>query len=131
MNAVSGLRSVIRCRNGAKSGLASGNRIDSIISPPTCLKRVVKATSASMPGAQSLTSVTTRLLLAFLNAHSAKIHDCGGSRNPARTKYGDFAVVIEAPELMTSATFLASVTIGAIDRAVGVIPMPQISTLSL
>ena len=26
----------MRCRNGAKSGLASGMRIDSMISPPAC-----------------------------------------------------------------------------------------------
>ena len=62
MNAVSGLRSAMRCRNGAKSGVGERQADDSIISPPTCLKRVVKATSASMPGAQSFTSVTTRLL---------------------------------------------------------------------
>src|SRR5277367_3992675 len=99
MNAVSGLRSATRCKNGAKSGLASGKRIDSTISPPTCLKRVAKATSASIPGAQSLTSVTT-FLLPFLKAHSLIIHDCGDRMNPARTKYGDFVVVIDAPELM-------------------------------
>src|SRR5215469_11473132 len=99
MNAVSGLRSPMRCRNGAKSGLASGMRIDCMISPPTCLKRVVNAVSASIPGAHSLTSVTTRLE-PFLAAHSAKIQDCGLRMNPARTKYGDFVVVIEAPELM-------------------------------
>ena len=36
------------------------------------------------PGAQSLTSVTTRLL-PFLAAHSANIQDCGGKMKPART----------------------------------------------
>src|SRR5271170_6543579 len=111
MNAVSGLRSLMRCRNGAKSGLASGMRIDSTISPPTWVKRVLNAVSASTPGAQSLTSVTTRLL-PFLNAHWAMIHDCGLRMKPARTKYGDFVVVIEAPELITKVTFLASVTSG-------------------
>src|SRR5580704_7148089 len=99
MNAVSGLRSAMRCSDGAKSGLASGMRIESTISPPTCANRVLKEVSASAPGAQSLTSVTTRLL-PFLIAHSAKVHACGAMMNPARTKYGDLVVVIEAPELM-------------------------------
>src|SRR6201982_1066483 len=98
----------MRCRDGAKSGLASGMRIDSTISPPTCLNRVVKEVSASTPGAQSLTSVTTRLL-PFLAAHSARIQDCGGRMKPARTKYGDFVVVIEAPELNTRVAFFDSV----------------------
>jgi hypothetical protein len=35
----------------------------------------LKAVSDSMPGAQSLTSVATRLL-PFLNAHSAMIQAC-------------------------------------------------------
>src|ERR1051326_597446 len=96
MKAVSGLRSAMRCRNGAKSGLASGIRIDSMISPPTCLKRVVNAVSASTPGAHSLTRVTTRFE-PFLDAHSAMIQDCGLRLKPARTKYGDLVVVIEAP----------------------------------
>jgi hypothetical protein len=39
--------------------------------------------------------------------------------------------VIEAPELITSVAFLASVTSGAIASAVGVMPMPTMSTLSL
>src|SRR4029077_16902690 len=109
MKAVSGLISPMRCKNGAKSGLASGMRIDSAISPPTCLKRVVNAVSASIPGAQSLTMVPTRLL-PFLAAHSARTQDCGAKINPARTKYGDFVVVIEAPELITKVAFLDSVT---------------------
>src|SRR5579862_8825442 len=111
MNAVSGLMSAMRCRNGAKSGLASGSRIDSTISPPTWVNRVLKAVSASTPGAQSLTSVTT-FLLPFLNAHSPMIQDCGLRMKPARTKYGDFVVVIEAPELKHKVIFLASVTSG-------------------
>ena len=40
-------------------------------------------------------------------------------------------MVIEAPELITSVAFLASVTSGAIASAVGVMPMPTMSTLSL
>src|ERR1700684_863587 len=127
MNAVSGLRSAMRCNDGAKSGLASGMRIESMTSPPTCVKRVVKAVSASAPGAQSLTKVTTRLL-PFLIAHSARIHDCGGRINPARTKYGDLVVVIEAPELITTVAFLASVASGAIANEHGVMPMPTMST---
>src|SRR5207248_9567598 len=104
--------SPMRCRNGAKSGLASGIRIDSTISPPTCLKRVVNAVSASAPGAQSLTKVTTRLL-PFFAAHSARTQDCGARINPARTKYGDLVVVIEAPELITRVAFFDSVASGA------------------
>src|SRR6201982_1098961 len=100
--------SPMRCRNGAKSGLASGRRIDSALSRQTCLNRVVNEVSASTPGAQSLTSVTT-LLLPFLAAHSAKIQDCDGRVKPARTKYGDFVVVIEAPELNTRVAFFDSV----------------------
>src|SRR5580704_5414618 len=98
MNAVSGLRSRMRCKGGAKSGLASGTRSDSMISPPTWVKRVLNAVSASLPGAQSLTSVTTRLE-PFLIAHSAAIQACGAMMKPARAKYGDLVVVIEAPEL--------------------------------
>src|SRR6202030_4190701 len=105
-----------RCKNGAKSGLASGRRIDSTISPPTWVNRGLNAVSGSMPGAQSLTKVTT-FLLPFLNAHSPMIQDCGLRMKPARTKYGDFVVVIEAPELITSVAFLDSVTSGAIASA--------------
>src|SRR6185437_5346961 len=119
MKAVSGLRSATRCRNGAKSGLASGMRMVSTISPPTCLKRVVNAVSASTPGAHSLTRVTTRFE-PFLAAHSAMTQDCGLKMKPARKKYGDLVVVIEAPELITRVIFLACVTSGATARAVGV-----------
>jgi len=35
-------------QNGAKSGLASGMRMVSTISPPTCLNRVVNEVSASL-----------------------------------------------------------------------------------
>src|ERR1700722_14859260 len=102
MNAVSGLRSAMRWRNGAKSGLASGSRVDSTISPPPCVNRVLNAVSASMPGAQSLTRVTT-FLLPFLNAHSPMIQDCGLRMKPARTKYGDVVVEVEAHGVITSA----------------------------
>ena len=54
-----------------------------------------------MPVAQSFTKVTTRLL-PFWAAHSAMIHDCGASTNPALTIYGDLVTVIEAPELRTT-----------------------------
>src|SRR5271169_2482870 len=109
MKAVSGLRSAMRCRGGAKSGLASGTRSDSMISPPTWVNRVLNAVSASAPGAQSLTKVTTRFE-PFLIAHSAMVQACGATMKPARTKYGDLVVVIEAPELMQTVAFLASVT---------------------
>src|SRR5262245_40068949 len=74
MNAVSGLMSRMRCRKGAKSGLASGMRIDSTSWPPSSVKRCLNAVSASVPGAHSLTSVTTRLL-PFFAAHSPMIQD--------------------------------------------------------
>src|SRR6476469_9456964 len=74
MKAVSGWMSRMRCRNGAKSGLASGWRIDSTIWPPSSVNRCLKALSASVPGAHSLTSVTTRLL-PFLAAHSPMIQE--------------------------------------------------------
>src|ERR1700761_3934754 len=99
----------MRCSAGAKSGLASGTRSDSMISPPTCVHRVLNEVSASTPGAHSLTSVTTRLL-PFLIAHSAIVHACGAMMKPARTKYGDLVVVIEAPELIDSVAIFASVT---------------------
>ncbi len=70
---------------GAKSGLASGTRSDSMISPPTWVKRVLNELSASVPGAQSLTRVTTRLE-PFLIAHSASVQACGAMMKPARTK---------------------------------------------
>ena len=70
-----------------------------MISPPTWVKRVLNEVSASAPGAQSLTRVTTRLE-PFLIAHSAIVQACGAMMKPARTKYGDLVVVIEAPELM-------------------------------
>src|ERR1700676_300650 len=130
MKAVSGLRSRMRCKDGAKSGLASGTRIDSTISPPTWVQRVLNEVSASVPGAQSLTKVTTRLL-PFLIAHSASVQACGAMMKPARTKYGDLVVVIEAPELMQKVAFLASVTSCAIASVHGVMPAPTISTLSL
>src|SRR5580658_726117 len=123
MNAVSGLRSAIRCSDGAKSGLASGMRIESRIVPPTWPKRVLKAVSASVPGAQSLTKVTTRLE-PFLIAHSARVQAWGAMMKPARTKYGDLVVVIEAPELMQKVAFLASVTSWAIAKVQGVMPAP-------
>ena len=120
----------MRCRNGAKSGLASGMRIDSMISPPTCLKRVLNAVSASVPGAHSLTSVTTRLL-PFLIAHSAMIQACGAMMKPARTKYGDLVVVIEAPGAHDQGRLLGfGYELGDRERA-GVMPMPTMSTLSL
>src|SRR5277367_3225881 len=109
MKALSGLRSAMRCSGGAKSGLASGTRSDSMISPPTWVKRVLNDDSASVPGAHSLTKVTTRLD-PFLIAHSASVQACGAMMKPARTKYGDLVVVIEAPELMQTVAFLASVT---------------------
>src|ERR1700722_11953055 len=113
MNAVSGFRSMMRWSDGAKSGLASGTRSDSMTSPPTWDQRVLKDVSASTPGAHSLTSVTTRFE-PFLIAHSAMIQACGAMMKPTRAKYGDLVVVIEAPELMTTVAFLASVTSWAI-----------------
>src|SRR3981189_1790556 len=101
MKAVSGLISRMRCRNGAKSGLASGMRIDSIIWPPSSVKRCLNEVSASVPGAQSLTSVTARLL-PFLAAHSPMIQDDWDSMKLVRTVYGDAVVVTEAPEIMTT-----------------------------
>ena len=120
----------MRCRDGAKSGLASGTRSNSMISPPTCVKRVLNAVSASVPGAHSLTSVTTRLR-PFLIAHSAQIQACGAMMKPTRTKYGDLVVVMEAPELMHKVAFLASVTSCATASVHGVMPMPTMSILSL
>src|SRR5436305_122150 len=53
MKAVSGLMSRMRCRNGAKSGLASGMRMDSTILPPSSVKRCLKAVAASVPARRS------------------------------------------------------------------------------
>ena len=95
----------MRCKAGAKSGLDSGTRSVSMTSPPSCVKRVLNACSASVPGAHSLTRVTTRLL-PFLIAHSAQIQACGAMMKPTRAKYGDLVVVIEAPELRQIVAFL-------------------------
>src|SRR5580700_4129827 len=121
MKAESGLRSAMRCSGGAKSGLASGTRSDSMTSPPNWVKRVLNACSASVPGAQSLTKVTTRLE-PFLIAHSAQIQACGAMMKPTRTKYGDLVVVMEAPELMDKVAFFASVTSCATASVHGVMP---------
>src|SRR4029077_13527738 len=107
--------------------LASGMRIDSKISPATCLNRGVNEAFESTSRGPSFTRVHTRLL-PFLAAHSANIQDCGGRMKPARTKYGDFVVVTEAPELITRVAFFDSVASGAMASAVGVIPMPRMST---
>src|SRR3954462_11364416 len=109
MKEVSGLRSRIRCRKGAKSGFANGMRMDSIIWPPSSVKRCLKAVSASVPGAHSLTRVTTRLL-PFLAAHSPMIQDDCERMKLVRTKYGDAVVVTEAPEIMTTVGIFACVT---------------------
>src|SRR3979490_3394041 len=106
MKAVSGLISRMRCRNGAKSGLASGMRIDSMIGPPGWGKSVLNEVSAAVPGAESLTSVTVRLL-PFLAAHSPMIQDDWDSMKLVRTMYGDAVVVTEAPEIMTTVGILA------------------------
>ena len=69
-NTASGLLSLIRCRNGAKSTFASGVRTLSTISPPAALNALMNAPSASMPGPKSDTSVNTRLM-PFFAAHCA------------------------------------------------------------
>ena len=74
----------MRWRNGAKSGLASGMRIDSTTWPPPAVKLALNAVSASMPGAQSLTSVTTRFD-PFFAAHSPMIQDDWPSVKLVRT----------------------------------------------
>jgi hypothetical protein len=51
MNSASGLASAARCRNGAKSGLASGMRMAVAISPPAALNLSVNDFSPSTPGA--------------------------------------------------------------------------------
>ena len=58
----------MRCRNGAKSGFASGTLSFSITSPPPAVNAALNAASDSAPGAQSFTRVTT-FLLPFLAAH--------------------------------------------------------------
>ncbi len=77
MNTASGLASRARCRNGAKSGLASGTRMNSGMVPPPLRKASLKEVSESMPGAKSDTMLTT-FLRPFLSAHCAMITlDCG------------------------------------------------------
>jgi hypothetical protein len=50
---------------GAISGLRNGTRMVCKILPPPLLKVVLKDVSASMPGASSPTTVTTRQILFF------------------------------------------------------------------
>jgi len=82
-NSPSGLASRARCRNGAKSGLASGTRNCAMTSPPARVNCSMKDFSMSMPGAKSLTSVTT-LLMPFFGAHSATPTVSAGATMPER-----------------------------------------------
>ena len=120
----------MRCRNGAKSGFASGTFSFSITCPPPAVNALVKAVSASAPGAQSLTSVTT-FLLPFFAAQSPMIIDDWPSVKLVRTMKGERSTVIDAPEMMTTVGILACVTSWVIASAVGVMPRKTILTFSL
>src|SRR5262249_58599807 len=119
-----------RCRNGAKSGLASGTRIVSMICAPPLTAASLNVVSDSTPGAQSLTMVTI-FLAPFLTAQSAMIADDCPSVKLVRTMNGERSVVTDAPDTMTTIGILASVASGATVSADGVIPAPRIAILSL
>ncbi len=55
--ATSGLASLMRCTNGAKSGFCGGKRTAPTIWPPPSVKPLVKEASESCPGMKSLTAV--------------------------------------------------------------------------
>ena len=57
INATSGLASLMRCTNGAKSGLVVGKRTEPSIFSPASVQPLVKAASVSWPGMKSLTAV--------------------------------------------------------------------------
>src|SRR5258705_28732 len=104
-NTASGLESFMRCRNGAKSGLASGTLTSSTISPPPAVKFCLKKFSASLPGAKSDVSVAT-FLMPFLAAQSAMMVDDCASVKDVRTIYGERSVMIDVPAAITiSGTF--------------------------
>ena len=93
------------CRNGAKSGLRSGTRMASVTCPPPALKLLAKVSSASSPGANSVTSVTA-LPRPFFAAQSAKIAEDCASVQLARTKKGDFSITAVLLEIMITTGFL-------------------------
>ena len=51
MKTASGLASLMRCTNGAKSGLRSGTRTESTTVPPAAVNASLKPFSESTPGA--------------------------------------------------------------------------------
>ena len=120
----------MRCRNGAKSGLASGTFSFSITCPPPAVNALTNAVSASAPGAQSLTSETT-FLLPFFAAQSPMIIDDWPSVKLVRTMKGERSIVTEAPEMITTVGIFACVTSWPIASAVGVMPPSTMLTLSL
>src|SRR6516162_530235 len=77
-------KSRARCRNGEKSGLASGTFSVSRTRPPPLVKLASKTLPASAPGAQS-DNTDTAFLLPFLIAQSAMIPDCWPSVQLVRT----------------------------------------------
>src|SRR5213595_3028910 len=102
----SGLVSLIRCRNGAKSLFVSGERTLSTISPPTALNDFTNVASASMPGPKSETSVNTRLM-PFLAAHWAIGWVSCGSVWEMRTMYGERVVITDVAAFMITMGFFA------------------------
>src|SRR5258708_8566373 len=130
MNAVSGARSRTRCRNGAKSGWASGTCSSSITCPPPAEKALTNAVSASVPGAQSFTIETT-FLLPFLAAQSPMIIEDWPSVKLVRVMKGERSIVTDAPEMITTVGILACVTSWPMASAVGVMPPSTMLTLSL
>src|ERR1700758_3769185 len=111
-NRVSGLASRARCRNGEKSGFASGTLRVSTTEPPACVNVDAKTPDASCPGAQSDAMMVPRLE-PFCAAHLASTLACCAWVQLVRTKYGERSVTMDVPDTMTTVAVLLSVTSGA------------------
>ena len=90
----------------------------------------MKVSSASSPGANSVTSVTA-LLEPFFTAQSAMMADDCASVQLVRTKKGDFSTTAVVLDNMITVGFWASVSSGALGMRSAVRPPPMTSTLSL
>ena len=123
-NSASGLASLTRCRNGAKSEVGGGMRTVPIIFPPPSVKPLVKPSCASWPGPKSATA-TYAVLNFFDDQVPIGKLDCH-SVNDVRAMYGDNVVSIAVPAFMMMNGTFASVASGAIAAAFGVQTTPVI-----
>src|SRR4029450_14058617 len=103
----SGPMSLARCTNAEKSGLATGNRTEPMISPPASLNARWNAPSASWAGPKSDTiEYTLRTPLRYAQAPNASFS--WGVVREVRTMYGDLVVMTDVAAFMTTIIFFAS-----------------------